>query len=65
MALDAASANVTTAPRPGVDGLIALTAGDMEKVNALIRERMDSPVPVIPALADHLIAAGASGFARC
>src|SRR6201990_1516124 len=30
----------------------------MEAVNALIRARMDSPVPVIPALAEHLIAAG-------
>lgn len=30
----------------------------MTAVNALIRERMESPVPVIPALADHLIAAG-------
>jgi octaprenyl-diphosphate synthase len=44
--------------RGGADALVALAAADMEAVNALIRERMDSPVPVIPALADHLIAAG-------
>ncbi|MDB5440750.1 MAG: farnesyltranstransferase [Caulobacteraceae bacterium] len=30
----------------------------MALVDALITARMDSPVPVIPALADHLIAAG-------
>ncbi|HYE42574.1 MAG TPA: polyprenyl synthetase family protein [Caulobacteraceae bacterium] len=30
----------------------------MARVNALIGERMQSDVPVIPALADHLIAAG-------
>ncbi|HEY4031231.1 MAG TPA: polyprenyl synthetase family protein [Caulobacteraceae bacterium] len=30
----------------------------MTRVDALITERMDSPVPVIPALAEHLIAAG-------
>jgi octaprenyl-diphosphate synthase len=30
----------------------------MGAVDALIRQRMDSPVPVIPALAEHLIEAG-------
>ena len=35
-----------------------LAAPDMAAVDALIRERMDSPVPVIPALAEHLIEAG-------
>ncbi|MBL0947270.1 MAG: polyprenyl synthetase family protein [Brevundimonas sp.] len=30
----------------------------MDRVNQLIRERMASDVPLIPALADHLIAAG-------
>jgi octaprenyl-diphosphate synthase len=41
-----------------VDRLVRLSAPDMAAVDALIRDRMDSPVPVIPALADHLIAAG-------
>ena len=41
-----------------VDALVRLAAVDMERVDALITERMDSPVPVIPALAEHLIAAG-------
>lgn len=35
-----------------------LAAEDMAAVDALIRERMHSDVPVIPALAEHLIAAG-------
>lgn len=41
-----------------VDALVRLCASDMDGVNALIRERMQSDVAVIPALADHLIAAG-------
>lgn len=50
----------TAAARPAgsVDSLVRLTAADMEQVNALITARMDSPVPVIPALAEHLISAG-------
>ena len=41
-----------------VDRLVRLAAADMRAVDALITDRMDSPVPVIPALAEHLIAAG-------
>jgi octaprenyl-diphosphate synthase len=41
-----------------VDRLVRLAAPDMAAVDALITARMDSPVPVIPALAEHLIAAG-------
>jgi len=41
-----------------VEDLVSLAEPDMAAVNALIRRRMDSPVAVIPALADHLIAAG-------
>jgi octaprenyl-diphosphate synthase len=44
---------------PSLDGLLALAARDMAAVDALIRRHMDSPVPVIPALADHLIAGSA------
>ena len=58
MALELTSAkSAQPAPR-GIDALVSLTATDMAAVNDLIRARMDSPVPVIPALADHLIAAG-------
>jgi octaprenyl-diphosphate synthase len=45
-------------PIGSVDGLVRLTAADMAGVDALITARMDSPVPTIPALAEHLIAAG-------
>jgi octaprenyl-diphosphate synthase len=51
----AVAATPPTSP-PSLDALIALATSDMEAVDALIRRHMDSPVPVIPALADHLIA---------
>jgi octaprenyl-diphosphate synthase len=38
--------------------LVALAKADMAEVDRLIALRLQSPVPVIPALADHLIAAG-------
>lgn len=47
--------------RSGADGLALLaqlTAADLEEVNRLIVERMQSPVALIPQLASHLIAAG-------
>jgi octaprenyl-diphosphate synthase len=52
--VDAASAAVASQP-PSIDALIGLAHADMAGVDALIRDRMQSPVPVIPALADHLI----------
>ncbi len=45
-------------PQGSVEALARLAAADMAQVDALIVARMDSPVPVIPALAEHLIAAG-------
>ena len=56
--MDAASATVASKP-PSIDALIGLARADMAGVDALIRDRMQSPVPVIPALADHLIAGSA------
>ncbi len=44
---------------PSIDALLGLARADMAAVDALIRRNMDSPVPVIPALADHLIAGSA------
>ena len=44
---------------PSLDGLLTLAGPDMAAVDVLIRRHMDSPVPVIPALADHLIAGSA------
>jgi octaprenyl-diphosphate synthase len=55
--LEAADVN-TARPAGDVEALVRLAAPDMAAVNALIGERMRSDVPVIPALADHLIAAG-------
>ena len=40
---------------PSLDALMGLARDDMAEVDALIRRHMESPVPVIPALADHLI----------
>ena len=44
---------------PSLDALLTLARPDMAAVDALIKRHMDSPVPVIPALADHLIAGSA------
>jgi octaprenyl-diphosphate synthase len=44
---------------PSLDALLKLAKADMAAVDTLIRRHMDSPVPVIPALADHLIAGSA------
>ena len=55
--MDVATAPIK-APKGSVDGLVRLAAADMGGVDALITARLDSPVPVIPALAEHLIAAG-------
>ena len=44
---------------PSLDRLIALARQDLDAVDSLIRRHMESPVPVIPALADHLIAGSA------
>jgi octaprenyl-diphosphate synthase len=41
-----------------VERLFDLAATDMAAVDALIRDRLQSPVALIPALAEHLISAG-------
>ena len=43
---------------PSLDAIIALAANDMNAVNAVILDRMQSDIPLIPALAGHLIAGG-------
>ena len=43
---------------PSLDPLITLVASDMNGVNAVILERMQSKVALIPELAGHLIAGG-------
>ena len=41
-----------------LDGLTALVADDLKRVNQVIVDRMDSPVPMIPQLAGHVVSAG-------
>jgi octaprenyl-diphosphate synthase len=43
---------------PSLDPLMALVTGDMNLVNAVILDRMQSDIPLIPELAGHLIAGG-------
>jgi len=58
------SAEVVSLPRkepqslPTLDPILALTATSMNAVNAVILERMQSEIPLIPALAGHLISGG-------
>ena len=46
------------APRPTLDRLNALVADQLNEVNRVIVDRMDSKVALIPQLAGHIIAAG-------
>ncbi len=46
------------APEPSLAPLLALTAPGMNAVNAIILDRMQSEIPLIPALAGHLISGG-------
>ncbi|WP_423142595.1 polyprenyl synthetase family protein [Parablastomonas sp. CN1-191] len=43
---------------PSLAPMLALTANAMNRVNAVILDRMQSEIPLIPALAGHLIAGG-------
>ena len=46
------------APPASVERLFELAAADMDGVDALIRARLASDVPLIPALGEHLVSAG-------
>lgn len=43
---------------PSLDPMMTLVAGEMNQVNAVILDRMQSEIPLIPELAGHLIAGG-------
>ena len=45
-------------PAPSLEPLLRLMAADLDRVNALIVERMHSPIALIPQLAGHIVAAG-------
>ena len=49
---------VSERPPASLDPLFRLMATDLERVNALIVERMHSPVALIPQLAGHIVSAG-------
>jgi octaprenyl-diphosphate synthase len=49
---------LTTTRGPSLDAMMSLVAADMNGVNAVILERMQSKVGLIPELAGHLIAGG-------
>ncbi|MEK7428136.1 MAG: polyprenyl synthetase family protein [Pseudomonadota bacterium] len=57
--MDVVSAAIAREKPVSIDGLLELARPDMAKVDALIRDRMQSPVSVIPALAEHLIGGSA------
>jgi octaprenyl-diphosphate synthase len=44
--------------QPSLDPMLALVAPEMNLVNAVILDRMQSDIPLIPELAGHLIAGG-------
>jgi octaprenyl-diphosphate synthase len=46
------------AQKPSLDSLAQLLKGDLDRVNHLIIERMQSPVTLIPRLAGHIVAGG-------
>lgn len=54
------SATVLPLPlaEPSLEAMLSLTAQGMNAVNAVILERMQSEIPLIPRLAGHLIAGG-------
>ncbi|WP_425228797.1 polyprenyl synthetase family protein [Sphingomonas sp.] len=43
---------------PSLEPMMTLVAGDLNAVNAVILDRMQSQIPLIPELAGHLIAGG-------
>jgi len=45
-------------PQASIESLVALVAGDMERVNAAILSRTGSQVTMIPEVANHLISSG-------
>lgn len=43
---------------PSLDAMVQLVSADLNQVNAVILDRMQSEIPLIPELAGHLIAGG-------
>jgi octaprenyl-diphosphate synthase len=53
-----AGVNVEAVRKPSLDPLSRLLGSDLERVNRLIVDRMQSPVALIPQLAGHIVASG-------
>ena len=58
MALDASVNRAEAVRKRSLDPLSQLLGGDLERVNRLIVDRMQSPVALIPQLAGHIVASG-------
>ena len=58
MALGAGVDRVYAGLKPSLDPLSQLLGSELDRVNQLIVERMQSPVELIPQLAGHLVASG-------
>ena len=46
------------AAAPGLDRILGIVGADLERVNQVVLDRMQSPVTLIPELAGHIVAAG-------
>src|SRR5262244_3987012 len=57
-ALVAGVDRVHSSRKPSLDPLCRLLSGELERVNQLIVQRMQSPVALIPRLAGHIVASG-------
>jgi len=55
---NAAPTGAGLASAPGLDRILRIVGADLERVNRVVVERMQSPVALIPELAGHIIAAG-------
>ena len=58
MALEAGVNEEEAVHKPSLDPLSGLVGSDLEHVNRLIVDRMQSPVALIPQLAGHIVASG-------
>src|SRR6266478_1655460 len=58
VALGAVADRICAGRKPSLDPLSQLLGSDLDFVNQVIVERMQSPVELIPQLAGHLVASG-------
>jgi octaprenyl-diphosphate synthase len=58
VALEAGVDRARAGRKPSLDPLTQLIGSDLDRVNQLIIERMQSPVALIPQLAGHIVASG-------